>query len=81
MFTITVQMTPQEFQKMIQSTVEKVIDRKFNEWLNTLEDDGELRPEIGEQLLRFRRERQEGKRGAPLAVVAEELALNLPNGS
>ncbi len=81
MSVITVQMTPQEFQRVIESTVENAIDRKFDEWLNRLEDDGELRPEIGEQLLRLRRQRQEGKRGTPLAVVAEELGLDLSNGS
>ncbi|MCP4428102.1 MAG: hypothetical protein GY803_26750, partial [Chloroflexi bacterium] len=75
------EMTPQEFQKMIEATVEKAMERKFNEWLDALEDDGELRPEIGEQLLRLRRERQEGKRGTPLATVAKELSLDLSNGS
>ncbi|VAW40660.1 hypothetical protein MNBD_CHLOROFLEXI01-3130 [hydrothermal vent metagenome] len=81
MSTITIEMTPQEFQRIIAATVENAIDRKFDEWLDGLEDDGELRPEIGEQLLRLRRERQEGKRGTPLAVVAEELGLDISSGS
>jgi len=81
MSMITVQMTPQELQKIIESSVENAIDRKFDEWLDRLEEDGELRPEIGAQLLRLRRERQEGKHGTPLAVVAAELDLDLSNGS
>ena len=81
MSTITIEITSQEFQKMIAATVESAIDRKFDEWLDGLEEDGELRPKIGEQLLRLRRERQEGKRGVPLTVVAEELGLDFSNGS
>ena len=77
MSTITVQMTPQEFQRVITATVEQAIDRKFGEWFSRAEDDGELRPEIGEQLLRLRQERREGKRGTSLASVAEELGLDL----
>jgi hypothetical protein len=67
MSTITIEMSLQEFQKMITATVEDAIDRKLDEWLDGLEDDGELRPEIGEQLLRLRHERQRGGRGTPLA--------------
>jgi hypothetical protein len=81
MSMITIEMTPQEFQKIIAATVENVIDRKFDEWLDGLEDDGELRPEIGEQLVRLRRERQEERRGTPLAVVAKELGLDSSSGS
>jgi hypothetical protein len=72
-------MQPQEFQKILESAIEEVMDRKLDEWLNRLEDDGELRPEIGGQLLRLRRERQEGKRGTSLAAVAEELELDILN--
>jgi hypothetical protein len=64
---------------MIEATVESVIDRKFDEWLSGLEADGELRPEIGEQLLHLRQERKAGKRGTPLAMVVEELGLDLSN--
>ncbi len=80
MSIITAQITSQELQKIIETAVEKAIDRKFDEWFNGLEDDGELRPAIGEQLLQLRQERQEGKRGTPLAVVAAELGLDSSNG-
>lgn len=77
MSTITIQMQPQEFQKILEAAIEEVMDRKFDEWLNRLEDDGELRPEIGAQLQRLRQERQEGKPGIPLTAIAQELGLDL----
>ncbi len=81
MSTITLQMSPQEFQRVITATVEKAIDRKLSEWLSRIENDGELRPEIGVQILRLRQERRDGKRGTPLAAVAEELGLDIAYGS
>ena len=77
MSTITIEMTSQEFQQMIASTVENAIDRKLGEWINDVEEDGELRPDIGERLLRLRQERQAGKRGTPLTAFASEFGLDL----
>ncbi|MCP4418211.1 MAG: hypothetical protein GY805_16435 [Chloroflexi bacterium] len=74
-------MVQKEFQRIIVATVENAIDRKFDEWLDGLEDDGELRPEVGEQLLSLHRERQAGRRGTPMTVVAEELGLDISSGS
>ena len=77
MSTITIQMSPQEFQQVITSTVETVLDRKFGELLSWMEGDGELRPEIGSQLVRLSQERRNGKRGTSLFAVANELGLDL----
>ena len=78
MSAITLQMSPQELQQMIESAVENALDRKFAEWFDDLDEDGELRPEIEEQLLRLRQERLAGNDpGVPLSVVIEELGLDL----
>ena len=48
-----------------------------DELLDEIDEDGELRPEVGERLLRLRKERQAGKRGTPLTTIAVELSLYL----
>ncbi|NKQ35638.1 MAG: hypothetical protein HF973_08490 [Chloroflexi bacterium] len=82
MSAITLQMTPQELQQMIESAVENALDLKFSEWFDDLDEDGELRPEVEEQLLRLRQERLAGNDpGVPLSVVIEELGLDLSSES
>ena len=78
MSAITIQMTPQELQQMIESVVASTLDRKFAEWFADLDEDGELRPEIEAQLRQLRQERLAGDDpGVPLSVVIEELGLDL----
>ena len=76
MSTITVQLTPQELQKMIEAALENVLDDKFNEWFGEKIDDGELRPEVRQQLLKQLKAVKNGERGSPLNVVMKELGLH-----
>ena len=61
---------------MIESIVEATLDRKFAELSPDWDDDGELRPEVREQLLRQLQAVAAGERGVPFQEVKEQLGLN-----
>ncbi len=64
-------MTTEELQKMIESSVEHKLIQMFKD-----PDAGlELQPEIAESLLRQEKEFAEGKRGKPFEEVVAQLGL------
>lgn len=76
MSTITVQMTPQELQLMIESAVERVLERKLGKIFDSLDDDGELRPEVRQRLRHQLMVVKAGERGTPLSDVLAQFGLN-----
>ena len=76
MATTVAQMTPEELSRMIESIVESAIDRKFAELSGEWDDDGEMRPEVRQQLIRQLKAVANGERGIPFQQVQEQLGLN-----
>ncbi len=66
------QMTPDELQELIETT----IDRKMTEWLGDPDQGLKLKDEIKERILRQREEYAEGKRGHSLEEVKQRLGLD-----
>jgi len=72
MTTTVAQMTEQEFKGLI----EEVIEQKFTEWFNVLNNkEPEIRTSVRERLLQQKRATAAGERGKPLAEVVQQLGL------
>ncbi len=75
MSTTISQMTPDEFRVLIQTTVAETMERKFAEFRQELEDDGEIRPEVRKRLLNQLNQVTDGERGMSLSEVQAQLGL------
>ena len=71
MTTTIAQMTKQEFQEMLEATIEQ----KLLEMLGDPDEGLELRDDIRERLLRQRQAVAEGERGQSLEDVVQQLKL------
>ncbi len=65
------EMTPEEFQRLLETTVE----RKLREVLGLADEGGPLRDEVRERLVRQQAEVAAGARGAPLEDAMRALDL------
>ena len=75
MTTTVAQMTREELEELITKIVSTTIDKKIAELQRELEDDGEIRPEVRNQLLKQLKSVESGERGVPFAQVIQQLGL------
>lgn len=76
--TTVAQMTPNELRDLIRSVVIETIDHKFAELGSDYiesDDDGEIRPEIRQQLLAQLERTKQGEMGVPMSEILEDLGL------
>jgi len=69
------QMTQEEFKEMLETVVEKTVERKLLEILGDPDEGLEIRSEVQDRLLRQRQEVASGQQGRLFQDVVQELGL------
>ncbi len=70
------EMTPAEFQEMLEDVVEVTVERKLLELLGDPDEDLVLREAVQARLRRQRERVRAGERGVALENIAQQLALD-----